>query len=344
MRPTRSNKGQMTGAPAGQAGFSPGSYSPGDLAARHRYAPAGTGIVPPRRKPRGLPEERMRNGKPVTSRSKVSSGWISRHRVTIFVTLIVLTLGALVSAGMVRAYRSFAGSHLFALRRVEILGTERMPREELTQALRQKIGKEGLWQADLAALRAEVMRYSWVRDAQVERVLPDTLRVTINEREPLALARRAGGAVVWVDRDGIVVGEQSAFKNRTIPPVISGLEEADGATVIEANRERLNVWQQLLSEFDRQEPRLSEKIDEINLADVHDVRLRLVEKKISVMLGETNFRARLEAALKVLDAVERKDVATLGLLNVGDAERIVSGGRVAYLKATRDDRVIVGLR
>lgn len=341
MRANGNNNGQRTGQPA----FSGSGLSAGDIALRRHRVASGTGVVPPRRRP-GLPTDRVRTGQTKTqsrpvSRSRASSGWLSRHGSKVllaFVTLLVLVAAV---SGVVRAYRSFVGSELFTLRQVEVNGAVRASREELTQMLRQKVGRQSLWQVDLVALRNEVLRYAWVREARVERVLPDTLRVTLSERDPFALMRRANGSVVWVDREGIVLGERTAFKNLAIPPIISGLEEGEGSAA--ANRQRLNVYQQLLNELDKEEPKLSDKVDEINLDDVSDVRLRLVERKISVLLGEINFRARLEAALKILDAVDRKDVAALNLLNVSDAERIVNGGRVAYLRAVRDDRVIVGM-
>lgn len=339
MRETRSN--HQTAEPD----FS-GPISAGDIGLRRHRAANGVGVTPPRRKP-GLPSERTRGpqshraksaSRPL-SRPRASSGWLSRHRLKVFIALFALVLLVTVFSGMVWAYRSITGSQLFALHKIEVQGAVQTSPDELTQALRQQTGGRSLWQIDLAALRAGVMKYPWIREAQLERVLPDTLRVTIDEREPFAPVRRASGSLIWVDRDGVPLGERAVIKNGTIPPVISGLDEGATPEVKDANKQRLNVYQQLLADLDRAEPKLSDKVDEVTLEDIHDVRLRLVEKNISVMLGETNFRTRLESALRILDAVERKDVAALGLLNASDAERIFKGERVVYLRATRDDRV-----
>ncbi|HWQ33468.1 MAG TPA: FtsQ-type POTRA domain-containing protein [Blastocatellia bacterium] len=339
MRETRSN--HQTAEPD----FS-GPISAGDLGLRRHRTANGVGVTPPRHKT-GLPNEPARGqqrhsakgaNRPL-SRPRETSGWLSRHRLKVFIALFALVLLVTVFSGMVWAYRSITGSQLFALHKIEVQGAVQTSPDELTQTLRQKAGGRSLWQVDLAALRTEVMKYPWIREAQLERVLPDTLRVTIDEREPFAPARRASGSLIWVDRDGVPLGERAVIKNGAIPPVISGLDEGDTPEVKEANKQRLNVYQQLLADLDREEPKLSDKVDEITLEDIHDVRLRLVEKNISVMLGDTNFRARLASALKILDAVERKDVAALGLLNASDAERIIKGERVAYLRATRDDRV-----
>jgi len=307
--------------------------SASELAARHRR------VAAPQRGPRRLPAEVERRSQRQTPPSPRGS---HAQLARLVRTGLALGVAVAIMAGVVGAYHAFANSRLFSLRQVELLGIVRAPRDELLRELRRRVA-DGLWQADLAELRQELQRHAWVQDAEVVRVLPDTLRVTIKEREPFALARRSTGSLVWVDRDGVALGERSLFKTGNVPPLISGLEEGEAETAGEANRHRLIVYQQLLGELDRGEPQLSEMVDEVDLDDLQDVRLRLADKRVTVVLGDRDFRPRLEAACKVLDAVERKDLSALGLLRVTDAERLVKGGRIAYLNATRPEHVIVGL-
>jgi cell division septal protein FtsQ len=316
------------------------------LAERHRR-------VAPKRRPPGLPPELAAGVSfPVSyrrvgparrkRRARASLGVTAAQVARLLRVCVVLGVAVAIVAGLVGAYRTFAGSSLFTVRQIELEGVAQASREELMRALRQGVAG-GLWQADLGQLRRALERHAWVRSAEVTRVLPDTLRVVIAERQPFALARRSTGAVVWVDRDGVGLGERNRFRTETVLPLINGLEESDGEAAGEANRHRLLVYQQLLSELDQGEPRLSEAVDEVNLGELKDVRLRLADQRITVILGERDFRPRLAAALKVLNGIERKDLATLGLLRASDAERLIKGGRIAYLNATRPDRVIVGL-
>jgi cell division protein FtsQ len=308
------------------------------LAARHQR-------VAPKRGPRRLPADPYWQAPPkrrVRRAPRISPGLTRAQILRAVRAGLVIGAVAAIVLGMMSVYRAFASSRLFALRQIDLQGITHASRDDLTRVLRKGV-TDGLWQADLDKLRNELERHAWVRSAEVVRVLPDTLRVTITEREPFALARRSNGLLVWVDRDGIGLGERSLFKTEAVLPLISGLEEGDAETAGEANRQRLIAYQQLLAELDQGEPRLSEVIDEVNLGDLTDVRLRLADKRITVMVGEREFRPRLESALKVLSAIERKDVSTLGLFKVTDAERLIKGTRIAYLKATRPDRVIVGL-
>lgn len=308
------------------------------LAARHQR-------VAPKRRSRGLrndsrraePRRRKRSApriSPVISRAQVM-------RVTR--TCLVLGIAVAIVLGILGAYRTFAGSRLFALRRIDLQGVTHASRDDLMRVLRKSL-VSGLWQADLDEVRSELEQHAWVHDAEVVRVLPDTLRVMITEREPFALARRSTRALMWVDRDGVVLGEHSLFKTEAVLPLISGLEEGEGEAVRKANHQRLVAYQQLLAELDQGQSPLSEKIDEVNLEDLKDVQLRLAGKRITVKVGEREFRTRLESALNVLGAIERKDISTLGLFKVTDAERLIKGSnRIAYLNAMHPGRVTVGL-
>jgi cell division protein FtsQ len=308
------------------------------LAARHHR-------VAPKRRPRGLPTDPRRRTE--ANRRKVrasrAAAGLSRAQVVAAVrTCLVLGVAITIVVGILGAYRAFASSSLFTLRQIDLQGVAHASRDDLMRGLRRSLA-DGLWKADLDKVRVELEGHAWVRSAEVVRVLPDTLRVVIKEREPFVLARRSTGALVWVDRDGVGLGERHLFKTETVLPLISGLEEGESDAASEANRQRLIAYQQLLAELDQGEPRLSEILDEVNLGDLTDVRLRLMDKRVTVIVGEHEFRSRLEAALKVLNAIERKDISTLGLFKVTDAERLIKGNRIASLNATQPGRVIVGL-
>src|SRR5262249_32256746 len=52
-----------------------------------------------------------------------------------------------------------------------------------------------------ASAKAQLEALPWVRSAVVERQLPDTLRITLSERKPLAFWQRQS-KLVLIDRDG----------------------------------------------------------------------------------------------------------------------------------------------
>ena len=239
------------------------------------------------------------------------------------------------------AYHRLAGAQWFVVKEIELQGTKRAAREDLLRVLA-AYKTRGLWQLDLQAIRAAVEKNPWVLEADISRVLPDALRVTVHEREPVAPWRNANNSIVWVDRDARSLGELDFNQSDKVPPIISGLEEGNNNEVKAANHRRMEIYQQLLSELDQGSAKLSESIDEIKLHDVQLVRLHLLKYNVDVLIGSADFRTRIEKAFKVLDAIERKDLSTLGFFKITDAERLVHGNRISYLNVTPKENVVVG--
>jgi len=57
---------------------------------------------------------------------------------------------------------------------------------------------------DVAAARERIEALPWVRDASVERLLPDTVLLSVEERKPLALWQNKG-AFALIDYEGVVI-------------------------------------------------------------------------------------------------------------------------------------------
>lgn len=324
--------------PGAQSKITSPEFSASSYAERHRR-PLHTGAR------RGLPPDvklrPTRNAAPTKLKEKrrKESTISPEAKARLFRASLALLGVFVLVGGAVAAYQSFSASGWFTLRRVDLQGVTNVPREDLMRRLSPYLSGS-LWQVDLAAVRSEMERQPGVMKAEVVRVLPDTLRVSIEERKPVAPVRRESGAVVWVDQEGVAIGEHLHVKIDRVPPVVSGLDEGDGPAVVEKNRRRMEVYQKLMAEMS-QSPSLREEIDEVNLSDVHSARLQLGQRRVAVIVGEEEFLPRLKKALEVLDQVNHGNFS--GVLRPSDAERLAQGARIAYLNVTRPDRVIVGL-
>ena len=108
------------------------------------------------------------------------------------------------TAGLLRQRLLSASTDLgLAVANVEVEGRQRASREVILSALEVERGMPIL-SFDPTEAKRRLERVPWVRSASVERRLPDTIRVRIAEREPLALWQRQG-KLVLVDREGVVV-------------------------------------------------------------------------------------------------------------------------------------------
>jgi len=211
---------------------------------------------------------------------------------------IVLAILGIVS--MIVGYRVAASASLFQVRGIDVSGTSRTSAEEIEGLTRRAVARSGVWRADLTALSAELGRLPGVRSAVVTRVLPDRLRVRITERVPVAVVRTSGGHFLWVDDEGVALGEMKPADQ--VPSFfVRGWNEEGTEEARQENVGRVQKYLQIKPEWDAMA--LSERVSEVDLIDVRNVRAQLAGKdsQIEVRLGGQELGPRLKLALEALD-------------------------------------------
>jgi cell division septal protein FtsQ len=208
--------------------------------------------------------------------------------------LLAVSLGMLAFVG----YRTAASASFFKVRTVDVEGAARVPRDDIRAAVL-RASNSGVWKTNLEAVTREVRALPWVRDVVVSRVLPSGLRVRITEREPRVIARTASGRLVWVDDDGVMLGAASPGEHDFF---IRGIDESRADEALRQNRERVRAALELAGDWER--AGLSSRVSEVNLDDLHDVRVQLAgdDAEVEVRLGREDFAKRFRQSLEVLDA------------------------------------------
>jgi len=235
--------------------------------------------------------------------------------------LLAIVAGALIFAG----YRVAASASFFQVRKVEVQGTSRVSSAEVQALIRNEVAKTGVWKADIKGMNAKLEQLPWIRTAVVSRVLPDGIRVRITERVPRAVVRTASGRFRWVDDDAVVLGEM--LPTDQIPSFfLRGLNEDEPDDTRAENRERVAKFLAMQQEWDA--AGLSERVSEVNLNDLKDVRVQLAgdDSHIELRLGSQDFGKRLKEGLEVLD-VQRQ----LG-----------RSSQISYIDLSRDKKAFVG--
>jgi cell division protein FtsQ len=214
----------------------------------------------------------------------------------------VIALAVLIAAFV--GYRMAASAALFQVQAIDVSGTSRTSADEIQSLTRRALGRTGVWRADLSAISNELSRLPGVRRAVVTRVLPDRVRVRITERVPLAVVRTTAGHFVWVDDDGVMLGEMKP-DDRTPAFFIRGWNEEGGEDARKENIERVQKYQGLLKEWDA--AGLSQRVSEVTLTDLRDVRAQLAgaDSQIEVRLGSQELGERLQIALQALDTYKQ---------------------------------------
>jgi cell division protein FtsQ len=159
---------------------------------------------------------------PDVARLRRNQRRIQAHRL-----LIILRNTGLVAAlivGAIWAYRQTQSDERFAVRTIEIDGAVHTPRAQLDQITQRYVGLN-LFRIDIARVQHDLGGLGWVRRIDIEKKLPDTLRIKISERTPVALVRN-GERLLYVDEDGVGFAELSPRVGDADLPLIS---DASGA-------------------------------------------------------------------------------------------------------------------
>jgi cell division protein FtsQ len=241
---------------------------------------------------------------------------------------LALRIGVFAIIGLIAfvGYRAAASASFFQIRTVETRGASRASGDEIKNVVRRDLSETGVWRADLPELSKHLERLPWVRTAVVTRVLPDGIRVRITEREPKAVVRTTAGRFIWVDDDAVYLGEMAATDQ--MPAFfLRGWNEDEVAAAEVENRERVRKFLELQRDWSAQG--VSERVSEVNLLDLRDVRVQLAgdDSQIEVRLGSQDQGPRLSKALNVLDAQRQTS----------------RGPLISYIDLTQGKRAIVGL-
>ncbi|MGQ0763872.1 MAG: cell division protein FtsQ/DivIB [Acidobacteriota bacterium] len=245
---------------------------------------------------KGLPQRPMRRD----GRAVESDRFSGRSLYAYVPRALKVAVVLLAIIGLAIGYRAASSAALFQARAVDVIGTSRTSVEEVESLVRRSVSRTGVWRADLSALSVELGRLPGVRRAVITRVLPDGLRVRITERVPCAVVRTSAGHFVWVDDEGVALGEMKT-SDQMPPFFIRGWNEDGTNEARQENSERVKKYQEALREW--QTAGVAERVSEISLFDVHDVRAQLAGKDsdIEVRLGSRELGRRLKEALEVLD-------------------------------------------
>ena len=275
----------------------------------------------------GIGKSRSGNGQRPAKRGSDESLRARLKSLLAYVPL-ALRIGVIAIIALIAfvGYRAAASASFFQIRNIETRGASRASLDDIRNVVRRDVSETGVWRADLQELSKHLEHLPWVRTAVVTRVLPDGIRVRITEREPKAVVRNAAGRFIWVDDDAVYLGEMSPTDQ--MPPFfLRGWNEEESAGTQRENRERIAKFLELQRDWGAQG--VAERVSEVNLLDLRDVRVQLAgdDSQIEVRLGSQDQSARLGKALTVLDA----------------QRQTARGPLISYIDLTQGKRAIVGL-
>jgi cell division protein FtsQ len=113
----------------------------------------------------------------------------------------------------------------FGVRQVQLSGVDRQPRIDIYREVLSG-GSDAMILLDPADLRTRLNALPWVADSEVRRQWPDTVRIDIVERQPIAIWQQAGRYRL-IDRNGKLLPPAPLEEFRKLPLVVGpGAEQA----------------------------------------------------------------------------------------------------------------------
>jgi cell division protein FtsQ len=152
----------------------------------------------------------------------------NQRRIQVQRLLVWMRNGGLVAALIVGgfwAWRHTQSDPSFAVRKIEIDGALHTPAAALAKATGRYKGLN-LFRIDIDRVQRDLGGLGWVRRIDIEKKLPDTLRIKITERQPVALAR-AADRLVYVDAEGVAFADLSPSVGDDDLPLISDAHGAE---------------------------------------------------------------------------------------------------------------------
>ena len=203
----------------------------------------------------------------------------------------VLCLGAM-AAGALRVSQYVSHSAEFripASRNIEIDGNSHLTRAQMLSVFGEDID-HNIFRVPMEQRRAQLEAMPWIEHATIMRLLPNRIRVHVEERVPIAFARQ-GGSIGLVDANGVLLDVPPDAPGSYAFPVVAGIRAEDSAA---SRADRMKLYAAFVKDMDSDGKSSSSQFSEIDLSDPEDVKALVPDgnSEVLVHFGTENFLAR----------------------------------------------------
>lgn len=231
--------------------------------------------------------------------------------------VIVMTLISLLGVGIQNAYSSLADSDFFLMTHIRVHGNSLMSEAEVVALSQLQVGTN-LFACDITSVTERVVQHPMVKKVLLHREPPETLVISIEERQPVGLLNTPNG-LMGLDESGKIFPLSPAAQVDL--PILTG---------VDLQRDQDGSWASALAKFVTElqihTPAFWREISEICTDNPHSATVYLVADDLAL-------RMRFENPEKQIRNFRAYTQATSGL-----------GTDLAYIDLRYRDQVIVGRR
>jgi len=220
------------------------------------------------------------------------------------------------------AFGANAWKSSLKINQIKIDGNRIVGMNEIIQLTQVQIGAL-LYQVNLTSIQQNVMSHYYIKDAVVERNLPNSIHIQISERVPVAMVNLS--EPLYLDEDGVVLPKTVSYKIYDLP-MISGISSDEhfvlGSTITRPDEiEAL----QLLAVLRTVNRPLYYNISEIQVRNGGDIVLYSAEGGVPIIFGRGELPEKL-SRLEIFwnDIVHTRGVQYLQYVDLRYQDQIVA--------------------
>jgi len=229
-----------------------------------------------------------------------------RHRKRWLKAIGYLCLGIASIYSLSIGHENLVYSSVFEVQRVETAGLNHLLEKDLKSLVGVNPSMR-LFDVDLEKVKDRLLSHSWIKEVQIRKTFPDTLKIRVSERRPAAVIEE-GDRRVLVDEAGEVLERQTSVDAGNIPfgkfsdergvslPVLRGI---DIGALEKDDAEQYSVFQKVMDLVSIMRPE-SQAVHGTLRIDVHRGNEIVVEREgYHVWFGREGFQEKWERFLSV---------------------------------------------
>lgn len=200
-------------------------------------------------------------------------------------------------------YQALGSATFCRLKNIDVSNTKRITRDEVLALASLKPGDDIL-RMNLKTMGEQISRNPWVETVHIRRYYPDTLALTISEREPLAVVSM--GLMYYLDAKGVIFKVLSQG-DKLDYPVVTGFTE-DEMTNEPANAKiALKETCGLLDDLQKKGMFILADLSEIHYDKGYGFTLFTSSGALPIKMGTGNYAEKLERFARIYpDIVKNK--------------------------------------
>ncbi len=193
------------------------------------------------------------------------------------------------------AYRALGSVTLFRVATIDVSNAKRLSREDILAISGVEAGRD-LLRLNLKQVGEQLTRNPWVERVHVRRYLPDTLSISVTEREPLAIVSM--DFLYYLDTRGTVFKPLNQG-DRLDYPVVTGFREDELAGDPAGSREALRSTCELIQILREKGAFILADVSEIHYDKGYGFTLFTASGALPVKVGSGDFAAKIERFARI---------------------------------------------